>query len=240
MYLIRIEISLPEITSYMASHVLSDFYENMRLENIGLQPKYINDSGNQPLVLTYSLPGRVEDYEMLPEEHAFPLIANHFPCFVPEKAQFCDGVPCWTWPTEEMIINIEPKEIDSEPIDEILSTRDAYVSISRREVFISFEMIEEFLTLQLAQLGLELKNPQPVTWDVARNALICQGEGISIAWIISEPNAFDPLLHFLNLDGIIKNISGEFRFSIEEAAPTSEPLNAMKIPLRKKGETKYW
>lgn len=240
MYLIRIVITLPEITSYMASHVLSDFYENMRLDNVGLDKTFTNGAGKQPLVLTYSLPGRVEDYEMHPEEHAFPMILHHFPCFVPENAQFCEGVPFWTWSKEEITINIQPKEIDSEPSDEIVSTQDAYVSISRREVFISFEMIQEFLTLQLARLGLDLKNPQPLRWDVSRNALIYQGEGISFTWIISEPNAFDPLLHFLNLDRIIKSISGEFRFSIEEAAPTPEPLKAMKIPLRKKGETKYW
>ncbi len=240
MYLIKIDFSLFEITSYMSSHVLSDFYENMRLEKIGLQPAYMNGTGDQPLILTYSLPGRVEDYEMRPEEHAFRMISHRFPDFVPEQAQFCTGVPFWTWTTEKMTINIEPKEIDPEPTGEIVSTEDAYVSISRREVFISFEIIQEFLTFQLARLGLELKKPQPLSWDASRNALVYQGEGLSIAWIISEPNAFDPLLHFLNLDRIVKSLRDEFRFSIEEAAPTYEPMNAMKIPLRKKGETKYW
>ncbi|MDO4856421.1 MAG: hypothetical protein Q4A17_00565 [Thermoguttaceae bacterium] len=240
MYLIKVDFSLSEIASYMSSHVLSDVYENMRLEKIGLNPEYINGTGNQPLVLTYSLPGRVEDYEMLPEEHAFRLISSRYPCFEPEKARFCPGVPCWTWTTEEMTINFEPKEIECEPTGEILGMQDAYVSVSRGEVFISFEMVQEFLTLQLAGLGLNLKDMQPLKWDSGRNALICQADSFSITWIISEPNAFDPLLHFLNLKKIVESLRGEYRFSIEEASPTPEPLRAMKIPLRKKGETKYW
>ncbi|MCR5163358.1 MAG: hypothetical protein K6C40_04995 [Thermoguttaceae bacterium] len=240
MYLIRIEITLPEITSYMASHVLSDFYENMRLDKVGLDTDFTNGVGNQPLIFTYSLPGRVEDYDMHPEEHAFPMIASRHPDFIPENAQFCQGVPLWSWDSEKIVINIQPKELDCEPTGEIVDTEDAYVSISRRQVFISFDMIQEFLTLQLAGLGLNLKEVEPITWDVSRNAFICKSGPVSITWVISEPDAFAPLLHFLRLDKMIQSISGEYRFSIEEAAPTSEPSNAMKIPLRKKGETKYW
>lgn len=240
MYLIRIEITLPEITSYMASHILSDFYENMRLDKIGLAPDFTNGVGNQPLIFTYSLPGRVEDYDMRPEEHAFLLIASRHPDFVPEKAQFCRGVPLWTWETDKIVINIEPKELDCEPTGEIVNTEDAYVSISRKHVFISFEMIQEFLTLQLARLGLNLKDVQPLKWDASRNALICQSGPVSITWVISEPNAFEPLLRFLRLDQMIQNIRDEYRFSIEEAAPIHEPVKAMRIPLRKRGETKYW
>ena len=47
-------------------------------------------------------------------------------------------------------------------------------------------------------------------------------------------------VYYENLKKIVESLRGEYRFSIEEASPTPEPLRAMKIPLRKKGETKYW
>jgi len=240
MYLVQVKFSIQEITSYMASHVLPDFYENMRLEKIGLDPKFINGCGNQPLVFTYSMPGRVEDFDMRPEEHAFPLIASCHPYFEPEKAQFIAYTPLWNWTTETVTINIEPKELDYEPTGEVVSTQDAYVSISRRHVFISFDVIQEFLIIQLAQLGLNLKDVQPLKWDGSRNALVLQAGTVTITWVISEPNAFVPLLYFLNLDKILASLKGRFRFSIEEAAPIPEPVKAMKIPLREKGETPYW
>lgn len=218
MMVFSVEISTADIAAYMASHFLPEYFENMKLEKIVFDPAALNWNGTQPLILTYSVPGRVEDFEMKPEEHAFPLLCSVHPFFQTAKAAFIPNSSLWTWDEEKMRILFTAKELQTEPSGEVFSTEDAYVSVSRRRIFISFEVLQEYLAAQFAEIGLEMGPDSPMRWDDSIGGLIYRAGSVTIQWILSEADALDDVLRFLGLDLML----GQIRSWVNPTVETSQ------------------
>ncbi|MDO4630146.1 MAG: hypothetical protein Q4C70_13285 [Planctomycetia bacterium] len=207
MIIFNIEIDPEEIATYISSRFLPDYFRNMKLEQVHLEQDSMNRNGTQPLMLTYTRPGRVEDFAMNPDEHAFPLIQSIYPEFQCENAMFIEHSAHWMWDEQKMRIIFRPREVHTEPSGEVFSTEDVYVSISRREIFLSFEAIHEFLIAQFTVVGLPEEMEGPVEWDSSQGAIVYRTKRTKLQWVLAEENALDGILHFLGVDCTLQQLS---------------------------------
>ncbi len=233
----NIEIEPEEIATYISSRFLPDYFQNMRLEHVHLEHDSMNWNGTQPLVLTYTSPGRVEDFAMEPDEHAFPLILSIYPTFRSENAKFLEYSAHWTWDERKVYITFCPREIHTEPSGEIFDTEDVYVSISRKEIFLSYEVIREFLMAQFAAVGLPLELDSPITWDVAQGKLIYKSKNkdkmATLNWILTQDATFRGIMRFLGVDRILEQLQKSFLPSVKfsQLSDVSITDEGMRIPL---------
>lgn len=233
MIVFQVEIHESDISSYMASHFLPDYFQNMRMEKIVFDPGKLNWNGTQPLVLTYSVPGRVEDFELHPQKHAFSILRHLHPFFQEEKAAFIPNASLWIWDSQMMRIHFMLKELETQPSGEVYGASDAYVSFSRRKIFLSFDVIQEYLAAQFGKLGLEMGAEDPIRWDDSIGGLVYRSGNVTVQWVLSDCEALQDLLRFLGLDSVLSQMEDfvDSRFRVGQITEASLSESGLTIPL---------
>ncbi len=230
-----VEVRAEEIASYLASHFLPEYFRNMSLRQIVLDPDSLNWNGSQPLRVTYSVPGRIEDFELFPQEHAFQIIRSIYPCFQSEKVQFIPNSSMWLWDNEKITIFFMLKEQETEPSGEVFLSDEAYLSFSRREAFLSFEVIQEYLEAQLGGLGVDLKDDDsPIYWDDSCGGMVYRNGNAKVQWILSAENSLKDVFHFVGLDTAFIQMKEYVKPRIEIGTISSSVFSekGLTIPLR--------
>ncbi|MBE6428949.1 MAG: hypothetical protein E7028_10315 [Planctomycetaceae bacterium] len=229
-----VDVFADEIASYLSTFLLPEYFRNMGLERIDLNPKTINRDGTQPLRVTYSMPGRVEDLELFPEEHAFRIIRSIFPLFRIDDVQFIPDTSMWLWDGEKVTIYFMMKNEKTEPSGEIFPSKEVYLSFSRKEIFISFEVIQEYLAAQMGILKMDLKDDDAVYWDDSCGGVVYRNGNVKIQWILASKDSLDDILRFLGLDMVFLQVKelADSQIEIDLFSSSFVPEKGLMIPLR--------
>lgn len=229
-----VEVSVEEIASYLSSHFLPEYFQNMSLKSIVLDSDALNWDGSQPLRVTYSVPGRIEDFELFPQEHAFQIIRSIYPFFQTEKVQFIPNSSMWLWDNEKMTIYFMQKEQETEPSGEVFHSDEAYLSFSRKQAFLSFDVIQEYLAAQMGELGMDLKDDFPIYWDDSCGGLVYRNGNVRVQWFLSAENSLKDVFRFVGLDSAFVQMKEVVEPQIEIDAISSSVFseNGLTIPLR--------
>ena len=160
-------LSEADVEAYAASLVLPAYLSHLELAPVRFERQPKNCDGREPLVLTYVGEGRLEEYPLLPREHALPMILSVGEGIVASRIRVPKDDAQWVWNVNG---NGPPMRIYFAPARPLLGSaatpavasaddRQAYVSVSRGHVFIARRWVEAYVQAWLQRLG----SPETVT-----------------------------------------------------------------------------
>ncbi len=234
-------LTLSDVARYMATLILPEDFRNMQIEEIHLNAQTLNSNGTQSLKVTYTQPGRVEDFDLDPDMHAFRMIQTFHPSFQIEKVEFMPYSSKWLWSQDQVRIYFVQKEMATSPSGEVFDTEEANISLSRQRIFISYAIIQEYLLLMLAELGMDASGTEiPVHWNENKAGLLYQCGNTLVLWVLERGEEFQDLLHFAGLEQIFRKTDEApktpLRMKFEATRFTARGL---EIPIVF-GETEGW
>jgi hypothetical protein len=144
---------------YAATLVLPPYLAHLELKPFSFASQAGNSDGQEPLVLTYTGEGRLEEYRLYPKDHALAMIRFVCPGVVASRVQLPQDDASWHWepaePGAAMRVYFAPT---SQALNERIAqapAEDAYVSVSRRHAFVGRAVAEAYLRAWLLRLGLD-------------------------------------------------------------------------------------
>ena len=154
-------LSGADVEAYAASLVLPAYLSHLELAPVRFDQQPKNSDGREPLVLTYVGRGRLEEYPLLPRDHALPMILSVGEGIVASRICVPKDDAHWVWNADD---NGLPMRIYFAPARPLLGSaaspavasaddQQAYVSISRGHVFIARPWVEAYVQAWLQRLG---------------------------------------------------------------------------------------
>ena len=147
-----------DVEAYAASLVLPAYLSHLQLAPVRFDQQPTNSDGREPLVLTYVGQGRLEEYALLPGDHALPMIGSVCPGIVASRIRMPEDAAHWVWNANcggsPMRIYFAPAGPLSGPAGSLADDRQAYVSVSRGHVFIARPLVETYVQAGLQRLGI--------------------------------------------------------------------------------------
>jgi hypothetical protein len=147
-----------DVAAYAASLVLPAYLSHLQLAPVRFDRQPKNSDGREPLVLTYVGRGRLEEYALLPRDHALPMIGSACPGIVASRIRVPEDDAHWVWNADcdgsPMRIYFAPARPLLGPAALPVDDRQAYVSVSRGHVFIARPLVEAYVQAWLQRLGI--------------------------------------------------------------------------------------
>ncbi|MBP3694188.1 MAG: hypothetical protein J6J31_07115 [Thermoguttaceae bacterium] len=226
-------LTLSNVARYMATLILPEDFRNMQIEEIHLSTRTLNSNGTQSLKVTYTQPGRVEDFDLDPDMHAFRMIQTFHPKFQIDKVEFMPYSSKWLWSQEQVRIYFVQKEMVTSPSGEFFDTEEANISLSRQRIFISYGIIQEYLLLMLAELGMDASGTEvPVHWDENKAGLLYQHGNTLVLWVLECEEEFQDLIYFAGLEQFFRKTDEAQRTSIRmKFEATRFTARGLEIPI---------
>jgi len=150
-------VSERDVEAFADSLVLPVYLAHLRLAPFRFAEQAKNVEGREPLVLCYVGDGRLEEFQLPPEEHALAMIRSVCPGIVASRLQLPRDDARWHWddsggpmriyfaPTATALGHSGPRPPD----------QAAYVSVSRQRVFVGRPLVEDYLRAWLRRLGID-------------------------------------------------------------------------------------
>jgi hypothetical protein len=152
-------LTAADVEAYAGSLMLPACLSHLQLAPVRFDQQPKNSDGREPLVLTYVGPGRLEEYALLPRDHALPMISSVCPGIVASRIRVPEDDAHWVWNADgdgsSMRIYFAPARPLLGPAASPASDAQAYVSVSRGHVFIARGLVEAYLQAWLQRLGIE-------------------------------------------------------------------------------------
>ncbi len=147
-----------DVAAYAASLVLPAYLSHLQLAPVRFDRQAKSSDGREPLVLTYVGQGRLEEYALLPRDHALPMIGLVCPGIALSQIRVPEDDAHWVWNADcdgsPMRIYFAPARPLSGPAASPAEDQQAYVSVSRGHVFVARPLVEAYLQAWLQQLGI--------------------------------------------------------------------------------------
>ena len=149
-----------DVEAYAATLVLPPYLAHLRLAPFRFDAQACNGDGQEPLLLTYSGEGRIEEYSLDPEQHVLSMIRSVCPKIDESRIQLPRDDACWHWTNsgeadEKMRIYFGPTTEVLHGSTTPVRSEEAYVSVSRGHAFVGRTVVESYLKTWLARLGIE-------------------------------------------------------------------------------------
>lgn len=229
------EIFSEDVAAYMSTIIVPAYLRNMQLEPVQFQSTDWEFDGRQILKLLYTTHGRVEDYELGAEEHAFPLLESTFPTLKTEKIRRVAESSLWTWDSNSMKIHFTPKESLLRQNGPPCGISEVYVSISRSQLFFSYELLKHYFQRHYQRLGLEWGEVVEVKWDHGLGGILCTSEKMNVQWILTEEREIEDVLHFSQMISVLEDVRPWISLDFEEwiRNPPQFQTDGILFPLKK-------
>ncbi|MDO4584186.1 MAG: hypothetical protein Q4D62_08805 [Planctomycetia bacterium] len=230
------EIFSEDVAAYMSTIIVPEYLRNMQLAPVQFQS---NDrefgGGQQILKLLYTTHGRVEDYELEAEEHAFPLLLNTFPALRKERICRAGEGSLWTWDSGNMRIHFTPRDPLLRQNGPPYDISEVYVSISRGQLFFSYQLLEHYFRRQFQRLGLEWGEGVEVKWDDGLGGILCATERVKVQWILTEEREIEDILHFAQMSSVLADVRPWVLLDFEEwmRNPPQFQTDGILFPLKR-------
>lgn len=87
-----------DISAYAATLILPSYMSHLQLSPFRFAAQRSANTGEQPLTLTYTGPGRIEQFDLSPLEHAMDLLCHTCPGLHRDRVQLPKQGAIWSWP----------------------------------------------------------------------------------------------------------------------------------------------
>ncbi len=176
------DIEETDISAYAATLILPAYMSHLQLSPFRFTDQTRGSTGEQPLTLTYTGPGRLEQYELSARDHALDLLCRTCPGLSREGIELPQQGAIWSWPPisgkkasqdTPVVITRDDHTADAQeeaavtmrlffrPVVATLGVispggfppENAYLSVSRKEIFMHINVITEYFLAWLDRLG---------------------------------------------------------------------------------------
>lgn len=171
-----INIIESDIERFCATLFLPDYMSHLRIAPFRFCDQQQDTDGRQPLVVTYTGEGRLEEFPIYPEKHALDLLRFMLPSLVHEAVLIPEREAIWNWDScssnetamfDEanretgarrsmrlfFLLRREGRDNQIFSLDAFpphFSPNEAYVSISRRELHIGLNVVRRFFATKIS------------------------------------------------------------------------------------------
>ncbi|MDO4570195.1 MAG: hypothetical protein Q4D38_07430 [Planctomycetia bacterium] len=231
MLIFIVELDTHLISDYMATVTLPETFRYMKLDSIGLDASPARSGGRESLILTYTSPGRVEDYELYPEDHTRAMVRFLFEKVSVEEMLPVPYAPLWTWDEKGLRIFFTMKRTLLETGASPCETQDAFVSVTRKQIFLSKNVFSRYVEALLERSGFGMTEVS-VVWSPAIGGYVAEHENLKVQLLITEEETLTDLLDFTGLKKTLTWISSGASVDFERVrAGADVSKEGMRIPL---------
>jgi len=219
-----------EISTFAGTLILPDYMSHLQLVPFRFASQPPDRNSDQSLVLTYTAPGRIEEFELEGKDHAIDLLCYTCTELKREQIKPPEKGALWSWPSAyhhelfgnqdqetenaEKIENNDKNKIMRvffEPVEPVLGVSSpvpippekAHLSISRKELFFHREVIIAYFCSRIASLGVSLK-ADDVQLSLTPLGFLCSSSTICWEWGPEPDRIFHDIVHFADLGHWLK------------------------------------
>lgn len=222
-----------EIDVYVASLLLPPYLSHLSRVPFRFDLQEDNVDGREPLLVTYLGEGRLEEYRLKPEEHAFGLLKSILPDLDASAIRFSPSGPIWsrgpgrTISTDsDSLTNISGLRVFFETtfsgIDETdtpqFAPPEAYVSVSRQELFISRSTLARYLAAWMDRIAGKNEDEEAIAkpeLQLVGGGYSFQGLQLGGEFLLQNDIVFQDLLRFSGLSRALEEIRHLARLDME-------------------------
>ena len=150
-----ITVNESNVEAFCATLLLPDYMSHLRIAPFRFADQPHNGDGRQSLIITYTGPGRLEEFPVHAAKHAENLLQYVVPDIVSGEIRISEHDVVWSWSADEasMKLCFQPVAARLEAaFPPRFDPEDAYVSVSRREMHIGHPVLEAFVAAWFAKL----------------------------------------------------------------------------------------
>ncbi len=214
----------PDIESYVGTLLLPSYMSYLRRSPIRFAEQPLTDDPQQPIILTYTGDGRMEEFAVHPKKHAVGLLQSVVSQLDAQTVRIVEDEPIWKWSVDyrNEFTEFDPTagpamRLYFEPIcltlpvvfPERFDAKICYVSVSRRELFIGLPVLQAFCGAWIDHLERKSnrdRHEHPVVKTVS-GGIVFQGDRIGGEFLLEDDEPFRNLLRFTGLDRSLKEIA---------------------------------
>ncbi len=231
-----------DVEAYAATLVLPSYLAHLRLQpfRFAAQPK--NCDGQEPLQMTYSGEGRIEEFTLYPKEHVLAMIRFVCPGIDTSRIQLPRDDASWHWTTSG---DADQKmRLYFAPTTEVLygsvappPCEEAYVSVSRGHAFLGRSVVESYLKAWLARLGIDAEE---IHWDFDTPSAGIEfvAGPVGGQMFLDDEVVAEDLMRFAGLDKALDYVADLVEIDMDAAPQDNAEVSedGIYIPLSGRGE----
>ena len=210
-----------DVEAYAATLVLPAYLAHLSLEPFRFAAQCESCDGQEPLRMSYSGEGRLEECSLYPEEHALAMIRFVCPGIDASRIQLPRDDASWHW--SRSAAADEKMRIYFAPTAEVLHgsvaappTEAAYVSVSRQHAFIGRPVVESYLQAWLSRLGVE-GGELGCDFDTPSAEIEFTADAIGGQMSLDDGVVAEDLIRFARLDKALAHVSELVQIDLDAA-----------------------
>jgi hypothetical protein len=192
-----------DVEAYAATLLLPSYLAHLELAPLDISRQSPVQEGREPLVLTYTGEGRLEQYALDSREHALGLIRFLCPGGDTSRLQIPQDDAVWLWPAPgdghalrvyfSATAQVLHRSLDA-PVGQ-----QAFVSVSRLTAFVGRGIVESYLRAWLAHLNIT-QDGLIVSLGKSSGEVEFQAGAVAGQLQVDDPVSAADLLRFAGLD----------------------------------------
>jgi len=158
-----------DVEAYAATLLLPLYLAHLELRPVRFAAQAENCDGREPLILEYAGEGRLEEFALMPDDHALAMIRLVCPDVDPSRIHLPRSDAAWHW-GDAAETSVPPAASDAVKLriyfaptartlpDRAAATEpapDSYVSVTRGHVFVGRRTVESYVRASLQCLGID-------------------------------------------------------------------------------------
>lgn len=221
-----------DIDHYIGTVLLPSYMSHLKREPFRFDGPSSENNGCRTLRIQYYGDGRVEEYEIEPENHALKMLQSTGLSLNGESIRISREDPIWNWSsaytrtaTDDDDTELSERislRIYFEPTFEKLGIdatkafdpRRCHVSVSRKEMFLGREVMQRYFAAWLERLGDEPGLPE---METGPGGWTFHGIRLGGEFVLQENDIFRDLLCFSGLARTLRSVSDQVRLDLSDA-----------------------
>ncbi len=222
-----------DVEAFVGTLFLPSYMSYLRRAPLRFSEQPPNIDGRQPLTITYLGEGRIEEFAVYPEKHAFELLRSVCPRLDLNSVRISSQESIWNWSVENRL-EIKPTSAELpqpflmrlyfEPNNDSLAVdfpprfdpRSCHISVSRRELLIGRSVLQAYCAAWIERLeGTECRTLPKL--QTLSGGVVFQGERIGGEFLLEDDGPFRDLLRFTGLERALKDVAELVSLDLENA-----------------------
>lgn len=221
-----------DVEAYVSTLLLPEYMSHLTRSPFRFEKQPPNPDGLQPLVVTYTGLGRVEEFSIHPEKHASALLRTICPAMDTNSIRINEDEAIWNWsssyalPSDDgemagsaMRIHFEPtvSALPAEVSGEF-DPNECYVSVSRKEMFLGRSVLNDYFAAWLNRIsGENERKRSDLNIELIGGGVTFRGERLGGQFFLQDDPDFRELLRFSGLSRTLKDVAETVRLDLDSS-----------------------
>lgn len=217
-----------DVEAYASSLVLPGYLAHLQLAPFEFGRQAVNSDGLEPLRLTYSGEGRLEEFAIDPADHVVPMLRSVCPEIEISRIRLPHDDAGWHWdpsgdPPPRMRIYFEPVTRSLYGYDNSPPSPEAYVSVTRGHVFIDRATVESYIRAWLEILQIDNTSIE-FSFDTPSGGVEFTTGTVGGELFLSDDVIADELIRFAGMKQALVHVSDWAQLNLDSRVPDNSQI----------------